>query len=255
MPTWDWEIFNEEISKGSYQLSSDTTFTTVNELSAERDAGQRITIKATTSNNNFIKHSRTPIGTVERNTNKIILENEFGTKITIYGFGSISQTQSHNGKEEVYQTTLGIQSIEGEYPTKNNPTHTIEWILNWPNEFLMPHTVKTSIQNTVTKFIDTQSINTSLKSIDTTTSLSRSRLSFMIDGQNISICSLDRKDDKNFRRAFILYDGVPTDEFRKKLRECVSFFLGSYLVSLGYSRFDNEWNLTNFKAISAYDYG
>jgi hypothetical protein len=56
-----------------------------------------------------------------------------------------------------------------------------------------------------------------------------------------------------FLLALLLRD--PSDDLRDKLRRCLSFCLGIYLVYLGSSWFDEAWHLVRFEAISAYSLG
>jgi hypothetical protein len=54
------------------------------------------------------------------------------------------------------------------------------------------------------------------------------------------------------RPGCIVYVGTPDDLFRKKVRTAVSFALNVYLVELGSTLYDKDWNPTSLKARSAY---
>jgi hypothetical protein len=74
-----------------------------------------------------------------------------------------------------------------------------------------------------------------------------------VGGVRIWVCEAQGIDAADAKKpGFIVYDGVPADEFRDRIRRCISFSLGIYLVHLGVSRFDEEWHLTDFEAISPY---
>ena len=45
---------------------------------------------------------------------------------------------------------------------------------------------------------------------------------------------------------------MPVSIVRERTRICLSFFLGIYLVYLGHSKFDANWQCTSFKAVSSY---
>lgn len=67
------------------------------------------------------------------------------------------------------------------------------------------------------------------------------------------LCHLEKIKDTHAKKpGCIMYVGFPTDEFRDKVRRCLSYVLGSYFVYLGVSRFDAEWHLTDFEAIDPY---
>lgn len=49
-----------------------------------------------------------------------------------------------------------------------------------------------------------------------------------------------------------MYLGKPTEEERAKVRDCLSFCLGSYLLYLGNTEFDSEWHPVAFEARSGH---
>jgi hypothetical protein len=74
-----------------------------------------------------------------------------------------------------------------------------------------------------------------------------------VEGIHLYLCTLDGISSTDAKKpGCIIYDGVPTDDFRDRIRRCLSFSLGSYLVYLGVSRFDEEWHLTDFEVVSPY---
>jgi hypothetical protein len=74
-----------------------------------------------------------------------------------------------------------------------------------------------------------------------------------VDGIHLWLCQAQGIGATDAKKpGFIVYDGVPTDEFRDRIRRCISFSLGIYLVYLGVSRFEEEWQLANFEVISPY---
>jgi hypothetical protein len=77
-----------------------------------------------------------------------------------------------------------------------------------------------------------------------------------VEGNEIFLSTSDSQSAKEIKKpGFILYVGTPTEEFREKVRVCLSFSLGVYLVHLGHSIFCKDWHLVSFKAISAYALG
>jgi hypothetical protein len=67
------------------------------------------------------------------------------------------------------------------------------------------------------------------------------------------LCSLTLEMPNERRRpGCIMYCGTPDDKFREKIRHSVSFALGTYLVHLGSSFFNNKWHLVSFKSVGGY---
>lgn len=74
-----------------------------------------------------------------------------------------------------------------------------------------------------------------------------------VDGIQLYLCNLEKtKETHGKKPGCIVYVGLPTDEFREKVRSCLSYSLGSYFIYLGVSRFDAEWGTTDFEAVSPY---
>jgi len=74
-----------------------------------------------------------------------------------------------------------------------------------------------------------------------------------VEGIHVYLCEAQRIGATEVKKpGFIVYDGAPSDEFRDRIRRCLSFSLGTYLVYLGVSRFDEEWHLADFEAVSPY---
>lgn len=115
----------------------------------------------------------------------------------------------------------------------------------------MPHSSTTVTEQSVSRSIGA----IQQKDKSTSKKLSKNCLNLNIDGYTISIFRLTDKEAPDTRRAFILYEGSPSKEVRQKLRDCISFFLGTYLLSLGSTSFNKEWGITEFEAFSAYDFG
>lgn len=74
-----------------------------------------------------------------------------------------------------------------------------------------------------------------------------------VDGLDLYIrknCSSRSKEDIKF--GMIIYPAFSSDEFRRKVRNCLSFSLGFFLVHLGDSTFCKDWRVLSLKAISVY---
>src|SRR5699024_5257170 len=80
----------------------------------------------------------------------------------------------------------------------------------------------------------------------------RSCVYLKIGGFELFIGTCDVSPDHVSKPGFILYKGVPDALTRKRIRYCLSFCLGSYLVYLGNTNFDASWKPVSFVAESAY---
>ena len=87
-------------------------------------------------------------------------------------------------------------------------------------------------------------------------SLSYNTLKLRVGGVTFYVCAQDPKERLGgIKPGCIIYDGVPDESFRKKVRVALSFALGLYLIDLGSTYYDAEWGIVSTLARSAYSLG
>jgi hypothetical protein len=75
----------------------------------------------------------------------------------------------------------------------------------------------------------------------------------VVAGIEIYVCALHRRDNDDLvKPGCIIYVGNLDEEFRKKVRNAISFALGVYLVDLGSAIYGKDWEIVSFKSRSAY---
>ncbi len=166
------------------------------------------------------------------------------------------RTQTLGTSERSLKETAQVHIATTNNPSGAPAAYAIDWLENLSRTpFTWPATSKV-----VTNIISTRTI--SLNDGITITSaredhnLSSNAVKLTVDGVTFYVCALDSKDwPGSIKPGCIIYDGVPDEGFRKKVRVGLSFALGLYLVDLGTTHYDSEWLIVSTLARSAYSLG
>src|SRR5690606_22480031 len=73
-----------------------------------------------------------------------------------------------------------------------------------------------------------------------------------VEGLELFVGESKAKPEHVTKPGFILYLGTPDEETRAKIRNCLSFCLGAFLLYLGHTKFDSEWRPVAFVAKSGH---
>lgn len=255
MSILDGEIFAEMMNKVYFdRFETEDLFCPINKFEIERDINQRLILTTYSSINSTSKAKNFPPGTVKHSDEalKIILtvpKNE----ILMSGLTVLSSNLILNSKERIEKTS--VQTIEYISKKEQNVFSIIEWVDNIDNGFyLYPDSI--NINETLTteiKLLHNDEHFTELSSSDNTTSGSRACIYLNIDGQELYVGKCTKQTKlHNGALGFILYKGAPSEERRDKIRRCLSYALGRYIVYLGYNTYNEQWQLLSFKAIAGY---
>ena len=200
-----------------------------------------------------------PPGTVRPNTETATLLSVTGTTtVTLNGVQPLSYIRSisHSPALGQLQEKSSIHELTGHTQNQNEPKYVIDWLANVEGCFRWPDITDDAIVTTKTLTIGRGENATTLTHTSRKDGGSRNCVKLNVEGNEIFLCTSDSHSAKEIKKpGFILYVGTPTEEFREKVRVCLSFSLGVYLVHLGHSIFCKDWHLVLFKAISAYALG
>jgi hypothetical protein len=197
-----------------------------------------------------------PSGTVYMNTTSAELENPIGTKVKLLGVTPYRyriSTNSRIGHSELTEEA-GIHRLTGMVCDSAGGCYTIEWLENLPTSpFVWPAFIRTETETVTTRKIGIDDDGITLFGKDLSQSSSRHAAKITIGGTPTYVCALARKDSGGLKKpGCILYAGLPDDEFRNRVRSALSFALGVYLVELGSTVYDKDWEIVSFKARSVY---
>ncbi|MBE7619937.1 hypothetical protein GL297_09920 [Komagataeibacter sp. FXV2] len=195
-----------------------------------------------------------PRGTVRMTTERALLRSVGGLEGEFFGLVPYSQSRQTIGVTE--QPLKGLAQVhiaKTSNPSAAPAAYVIDWLENLPRS---PYTWPAA-SDVVTRTITTRriSLNDGITITSDTDRFSTSCNSakLTVDGITFYVCALDREDRTGaIKPGCIVYDGAPDDEFRKKVRIGLSFAMGIYLVDLGTTHYDAEWNVVSTLARSAY---
>ncbi|KUR75204.1 hypothetical protein [Novosphingobium sp. Fuku2-ISO-50] len=226
----------------------------ISSFSIRRDDKLRLILETEAAPNATSAAVDQPPGTVRMTTERALLRSVGGLEGEFFGMVPYSKYRQTKGvTEQPLKELTQIHIAKTNNPSGAPAAYAIDWLENlpkspytWPAASeVVTRTITTrriSLNDGITIAKDTDWFNTSWNSAKVT-----------VDGATFYVCALDREDRPGaIKPGCIVYDGAPDDEFRKKVRTGLSFAMGVYLVDLGTSHYDAEWNVVSTLARSAY---
>jgi hypothetical protein len=198
-----------------------------------------------------------PPGTVCMSTERALLRNLGGLEGEFRGVIPYSvTTHTRINSEQSLKEQAQVHTATTSNPRGEPVAYVIDWLENLPHS---PFTWPASTE-VVTNTVSTRTISLddgiTITSAREDHSHSSNTVKLTVDGITIYVCALDGKDQPGaIKPGCIIYDGVPDDSFRKKVRVGLSFALGLYLVDLGATHYDSAWQIVSTLARSAYSLG
>lgn len=198
-----------------------------------------------------------PKGTIRKNINHAIIDLESGAKVKVNGIQPYSKNNRRNYLLDSYsceQKSL-VSSIEIEFNNGLNSTYTIEHIVNIDKSaYLWPDSLDVSRIKIFNIGFSGDDGKIKISKSSDKQAFSKCMVKFVVGGVNVILGSWPEKVNNNLKNpGFIIYQGRVSDQIRKRIRECISFALGSMLVYLGCSEYSSDWKILRAKAVRGYD--
>ena len=198
-----------------------------------------------------------PPGTVRFSTERAKLVNIAGTEAELVGVIPHQVRQTHSDLQQPLKETAQVHLVQVTPGDPSAATYTIDWLENFPDSpFIWPDSVNTEVSTTTTRTIGLTDTGITISSDDKKIEFRHAAAKLKILGMTLYVCALPCGGDTGrVKPGCIVYDGVPDDLFRKKVRTALSFALGTYLVGLGHTLYDRNWHIVSAIAQSAYSIG
>jgi hypothetical protein len=162
---------------------------------------------------------------------------------------SLVDSESAEGTHE----TATAHSVRWQRESADSPVYLIEWIENMPTHFIWPDTEQVERSQSVTRTLSSSKGSVILSRADGSGSGSHRSCAHLIFGEVEIFVGIARVTPDNvLKPGFILYKGVHSEEERRKIRDCLSFCLGTYLIYLGNTAFDLAWQPVSAEVFSAH---
>lgn len=255
--SWEHEFALPFINEGHFYVKAPGPLRApIKDFSLRRDEGLELIIETRCPPDAKSTEPERPPGTVRLNVESAELENIGGMKAKLQGVipYRFRTTDNYRTGESELTEEAQIHEISAVVQADGEARYTIDWLENLPaRPFHWPGSIDTKTEILTTRKIGTGDDVITLFSKEIEQSGANLAVKIVVDGVDIYLCALERKDGSELKRpGCIVYVGTPDDLFRKKVRTAVSFALNVYLVELGSTLYDKDWNPTSLKARSAY---
>lgn len=254
---FDWETLSQDFQEGLWKIEKQNIVKNpISLLSIKRDKDLSITMTLNANHPNRIPGPH-PKGSLINHFDKVEMSTEGGsTAVATVTHIKKSDLSFDSNRNFINTAELDVNELEMKY-TEEQPRYTIEWITNLRPErcWLWPDSIEWNLKGSFIKRIDSKEKKITIEREDRLgLGLSSNCVGLAVNDFFIFIGETESKDiDDKFSPGFILYDGDPKPDDMEKIRLGLSFVLGRYLPSLGYSKFDRLWSLVSYKCIDPYD--
>ncbi|MGZ5880340.1 MAG: hypothetical protein ACXWJO_01175 [Xanthobacteraceae bacterium] len=257
MTGWDHEFAVPFINEGHFHVTDPGPLRApIIDFSLRRDEALDLILETRTAPDAKSTAPEHPSGTVRITTECARLENIGGVRVRLTGVipYRVRTSINHRTGQSEHVEEAKIHALEAMVQSGVEGRYTIDWFENLPTgPFVWPDFVKTKIETATTRKFGLGDDGITLFSTDLGQSSSRTAAEIVVAGTEVYVCALRRRDNDDLvKPGCIIYVGNPDEEFRKKVRNAISFALGVYLVDLGSTVYSKDWEIISFKSRSAY---
>lgn len=259
MCDWEWESFDKFLNSTSFTVVDGGPLRVpIRSFSITRNEKLKLIMETRAAQSATTNATVYPLGTVRVNTEAVTLSNDMGMEVVAGGVRPRSWKMSSHGDPAPgeLREESSIHSLKGIISPLRDTKYVIDWLANVDDSFFWPDITDDETEITKSRALCGGNNGPVLKSAQKDTGASRNCVKISVDGCELYLCTAKSTITKGISKpGFILYTGTPSDDFRDKIRRCLSFSLGTYFVYLGCSSFCDNWSLTSFEAVSAYSVG
>lgn len=255
---WEREPF-ELINEGQFRVTDPGPLhAPVHSFSIRRNEKLNIILETRAPAEAQSSAPHVPSGTVRLNTDTVELTNAAGIRAVLSGIQPYSVKKSHHHAENQHVLTeeARVHRIDAVINASKEPTYTIDWLDNVPDLFHWPDTIRTDVSTVTTRRIAENEDGITLTCSEGNEGFGRHAAKLFVAGTKAFFCALDRREAPDRQRpGCVIYLGTPDQEFRKRMRNALSFALGAFLVDLGSVVYTEDWEVNSFRLNDAYSIG
>lgn len=256
MASWETDPTECIINDGHFRIvEAGPLHAPVQKFSIFRDKKLHFVLKTTAASDAKSNAVEVPSGTVRISTERVELESVGGIKASLVGVIPRQVITGHDerGIAQIREEAK-VHAIEGQMPGDESAAYSIDWLGNVSgHSFHWPDTIHTDITTTTERKLGRDGDAVELTASNTQVSAGNSAVKLTVAGVVFYLCATgSQSDDDPLKAGCIVYLGTPDYEYRKRVRNCLSFALGVYLVYLGNTEFAQDWSIVRFESVSAY---
>jgi hypothetical protein len=258
MYSWQWESFEKLIKSYAPVVNDHGPLAgPIHRFTIERSSDLSVRMETEAPGSAIEPPSPHQAGTIRINDDRVTFHSDLGLELEAIGVHAGRTNRHLEGIAPAVTTQrIDIHRLVGKLPHSEDAHYTIDWLENVPSHYLWPDNIKSKTSESSTVVlggVPSTRPKLEMKGDSEGGGSGWAAAGLEVGGVQLHLCHFDKARDTHVKSpGYIVYVGIPTDEFRDRVRRCLSYTLGSYFVYLGLSRFDAEWQLTDFEAISPY---
>lgn len=254
MNIWEWEFFEQFLTGGLFQVTDPGPLNfPITKFSLRRDKAFRLVLETTSHGASRSNAIQVPAGTVQIAVEQVKFENPSGYVVIANGIipFNTQRTWARDSNTAATIETSSVHSLSWSNQTEVASFHTIDWIEGMPDSFIWPHSFEENTVTTKERSFEALGKKTVLFASSKSLGANRACAHITVGGVDLIIGrDSQNKTDQILNPGFILYKGNLSEDERSKIRDCLSFCLGTFLTHFGHTSFDEKWNPVSFHAVS-----
>jgi hypothetical protein len=252
---WQWEIFEGIVNSAPCSVTDPgPLLAPIEDLSIRRNEERELILTTTGFGDPDGRATSYPAGTIRRTYETVEFRTTGGFTAVAHGVIPRHWSRSHSVKPGSDRTKeeASVNSLVLTLQHRGAAQHTIEWIENFnAGHFIWPDGIADKSTHIETRTVGRGDDTITLKSTREGQSGRNESITLKIDGQRLYLGAAGEGLPKTLTRpGFILYNGRPDEIVREKIRNCLSFALGNYLIYLGCVVLDDRDNPVFIKAVN-----
>jgi hypothetical protein len=223
--------------------------TPIQNFSINRDKKLNLVLETVIDRKAVIPSAAGPDGNASSNGISVTLSNNLDTEVVASHVRIYCLSESSDGMRQ----TSFFNRLQGAIGVPHDPAYAVDWLANVSSKgwFFWPEVIDEPFESLEFESVEGESIlKTSprpRKGVD------GHCVTLRVDGYQVCLYATHRVTENGVvHPGYILYTPAPTESYRQKIRDCLSFSLGIYLVYLGHSQLHKDGSLLSFEAINGY---
>lgn len=252
----EWEFFETEVKSDTYHVvDHGPLLGPVTSFKIRRDDRLKLVLETTSVASQTADASYPAPNAVYRLDGQVRLQGRYtGFAVTAHGVspGGYNSSYRVNEASSTRVQTSTVQSLHWATDRGSEGRHVIDWVGNLSGSFLWPDSDNVEETDVKTRTLRSPTGDIVIPSTSTSSLHDSSCARLSIGGWDVIIGQLRGERAHIDDSGFVLYLGLPDEETRSRIRGCLSFCLGDYLVYLGSTTFDATWEPVSFLAVAAH---
>ena len=253
------DLIEQFINDGHFEIKEvGPLYSPLLDLKITRDKKLKLILTTTSDPSSKTECEDHPPGTVRINESLIQMTSISGAKVELTGIQPFNYSISTDNNGKSTRTELSsVSKASVQIRDSESGCYLIEWLENVDDgKFFWPESTKCESEDSNITVIGSGPTAVQINETSTSGGSSRNCIPLSIDNTDFHLVTSGKDENSlGVKSGYILYRGLPSEDFRKKVRNCLSFIIGRPLIQTGHSVFDSDWKIVSSEAISSYSMG